>query len=65
MKNDFIIWGKRKTASGAELPIRYRLVFSKSYPKTDVKITMINNCREYEVVNGIKGYKKYKIEEKT
>lgn len=65
MKNDFIIWGKRKTASGAELPIRYRLVFSRVYPKTDVKTTMINNCREYEVVNGIKGYKKYKIEEKT
>lgn len=57
IKNDFIIWGKRKTASGAEVPIRYRLVFSNSYPKnTDATVY---NCREYEVVDGIKGYKKY------
>lgn len=65
IKNDFIIWGKRKIASGAELPIRYRLVFSKNYPKTEVKTTIIDNCREYEVINGVKGYKKYKIEEKA
>lgn len=58
IKNDFIIWGKRKTASGAEVPIRYRLVFSNSYPKKDTDTT-VDNCREYEVVDGIKGYKKY------
>lgn len=25
IKNDFIVWGKRKTAEGAEIPIRYHL----------------------------------------
>lgn len=59
IKNDFIIWGKRKTASGVELPIRYRLVFSNNYPKKE--ITTVENCREYEVINGIKGYKKYTL----
>lgn len=65
MKNDFIIWGKRKTASGAELPIRYRLVFSRGYPKTKVETNTIDNCREYEVADGVKGYKKYEVKEKT
>ena len=27
IKNDYIIWGKRKTSSGAEMPIRYHIVF--------------------------------------
>ena len=29
IKNDFIIWGKRKTSSGAEVPIRYHLAFDE------------------------------------
>ena len=27
IKNDYIIWGKRKTKSGSEIPIRYRIAF--------------------------------------
>jgi len=25
IKNDFVVWGKRKTISGTEVPIRYHL----------------------------------------
>lgn len=35
IKNDFIIWGKRKTSSGAEVPIRYHLAFDEPIEYND------------------------------
>ena len=29
IKNDFVIWGKRKTVNGQEIPIRYHLAIDK------------------------------------
>lgn len=29
IKNDFVVWGKRKTTSGAEVPIRYHVAIDK------------------------------------
>jgi hypothetical protein len=35
IKNDFVVWGKSKTASGADKPLRYHAVFD-SKPDTDI-----------------------------
>ena len=35
IKNDFIVWGTKKSVSGAELPIRYHLSFNNK-PNTDI-----------------------------
>ena len=35
IKNDFVVWGTKKTASGAEKPIRYHLAFD-SKPPVDI-----------------------------
>ncbi len=40
VKNDFVVWGVRKTASGQELPIRFHLAID-SKPKTGNKYTFI------------------------
>lgn len=42
VKNDYIIWGKRKTSSGAELPIRYHILFDTPIVysgKTDTEVS--------------------------
>lgn len=39
IKNDFIVWGKRKTLEGLELPIRYHLAIDK---KPEVRNTKVN-----------------------
>lgn len=49
IKNDYIIWGKRKTSSGAEMPIRYHVLLDKpdSY-KYDEGIDNYKNIYAYK-----------------
>lgn len=42
IKNDFIVWGKRKTLSGKEVPIRYHLVIDEKPLLTDTIQQQIN-----------------------
>ena len=49
IKNDFVVWGNTKTASGADKPIRYHLVFDK---KPDLK-TEPRLCLVYTDYRGL------------
>ena len=53
VKNDFIVWGVRKTSTGQELPIRFHLAIDKK-PKTGKKYTFISY--NYKEKTGTKGY---------
>lgn len=55
IKNDFIVWGTRETASGAEVGVRYRLVIDEK-PKLDL-------AKQYMWAIYPDDENKYKIEE--
>ena len=55
IKNDFIVWGTRETASGAEVGVRYRLVIDEK-PKLDL-------AKQYMWAIYPDDPNKYKIEE--
>lgn len=57
IKNDFIVWGKRKSLNGKQIPIRYHLTIDK-------KPQVGNSYQHVHVyTNEIDGSKKYKIED--
>lgn len=49
MKNDFIIWGNKKTISGSNKPIRYHLAFDRKPPVNQNKeyFGMVQSVSEY------------------
>ena len=56
IKNDFIVWGARETASGAEVGVRYRLVIDEK-PKLDLAKQYMwaiypNDPKKYEIEEG-------------
>lgn len=55
IKNDYIIWGKRKTKSGSEIPIRYRIAFG-SVPQYDGKIDTQVYYYSYPISSDIYGF---------
>lgn len=55
-KNDYIIWGKRKTPSGAEVPIRYHIVFDNPI-EYNWEIDEQVDYYEYPVAPGINGFR--------
>lgn len=44
IKNDFVVWGVRKTVEGAEIPIRYHMAIDEKYP---TKESDTKDWREY------------------
>lgn len=54
IKNDYIVWGKRKTDSGAEIPIRYHLSFDKIPALKEDKTYL---CEKYMAVPDAYGYR--------
>lgn len=65
VKNDFIVWGVRKTTSGQELPIRFHLAID-SKPKTGNTYTFISyNYKEKIGTEGSGDDKKDIYSEKT
>ena len=65
VKNDFIVWGVRKTSTGQELPIRFHLAIDKK-PETGKEYTFISYT--YNEKTGTEGYgddKKNIYSEKT
>lgn len=46
INNDYIVWGKRKTSSGAELPIRYHIIFDEPIEYSEEIDTTVN-CYKY------------------
>ena len=50
IKNDFIVWGSKKSVSGAELPIRYHLSFNN---KPDVDINRKRLALVYKDYKGL------------
>ena len=55
IKNDYIIWGKRKTKSGSEIPIRYHIAFG-SVPEYDGKIDTPVYYYTYPISSDIYGF---------
>ena len=53
VKNDFIVWGVRKTSTGQELPIRFHLAIDKK-PETGKQYTFISYT--YHEKTGTEGY---------
>lgn len=51
IKNDFLVWGSRKSTSGSEIPIRYRLSFaSKPIVRTETLQCLVYSL-EYRNIN--------------
>lgn len=57
IKNDFIIWGKRKTSSGAEVPIRYHLAFDEPIEYNDQIDTSVEYYKYLIAEPDIYGFK--------
>lgn len=57
IKNDYIIWGKRKISSGAEMPIRYRLTFDEPIEYNDKIDTMVYYYKYLIAEPNIYGFK--------
>ena len=55
IKNDYIIWGKRKTKSGSEIPVRYHIAFG-SVPEYDEKIDTPVYYYTYPISSDIYGF---------
>lgn len=59
IKNDFIVWGKRTTLSGAEVPIRYHVAIDNKPETTDGtpwQVALYNYGKEAEKLGTDTGY---------
>ena len=54
IKNDFVVWGVRKTSSGAEIPIRYHLAIDAKPTKNELK--ELTGSKEVDWREGIYQY---------
>ena len=55
IKNDYIVWGKRKTKSGSEIPIRYHIAFGL-VPQYDADIDTSVYYYTYPISSDIYGF---------
>lgn len=55
IKNDYIIWGKRKNKSGSEVPIRYHIAFGL-VPQYDEKLDTTVYYYTYPITSDICGF---------
>lgn len=56
IKNDFVVWGKRTTSEGVELPIRYHLAIDEK-PKKNIEVTIEGKTQYvYGIHRGIDFY---------
>ena len=55
IKNDYIIWGKRKSKSGSEIPIRYHIAFGL-VPQYDENIDTMVYYYTYPISSDIYGF---------
>ena len=56
IKNDYIIWGKRKNKSGSEVPIRYHIAFGL-VPQYDQKIDTTVYYYTYPISSDLYGFR--------